>query len=199
MAALGTVPNRRRKGSKANPRGRKRGTAGYAKSKAFAKRIKKMSRKYAKKMQKFYPKARSFNGKKKNGPFGRSTAVTWTRKPNRRPLTLWGRKANPETGATFIGRAPTLTVSGHGHFQFPRGVLRAAPDKRSVYLDLGGDKAPPVGSRVTRVEYDDPVKAVEAYKEIGRFRHDCADPFIVGPAAGGTVLLSSKSIAWKRE
>lgn len=111
----------------------------------------------------------------------------------------WSRKRNPESESTFIGRAPTLTVAGQGNLQFPRGMLHRGVDGYSVRLDLGGAPAPRPGSRVTRIEYDDPVKAVEAYKEIGRFRHDCDDPFVVGPAQGGSVLLTSKSIAWRSE
>lgn len=107
------------------------------------------------------------------------------------------RRPNPE--ATFIGDAPTLYVSGVGKLDFPRGELLAGTDHNSVYLDLGGDKAPPVGAKVTRIDYDDPEKAVEAYKEIARFRHDCKDPFIIGPAQDGLVVLSSKSVAWKGE
>jgi hypothetical protein len=83
--------------------------------------------------------------------------------------------------------------------QFPSGAIYASSDPHSVRLALGGSAAPRPGARVTRIEYDDPVKAVEAYKEIGRFRHDCSDPFIVGPANGANVILTSKSIAWRKE
>ena len=110
------------------------------------------------------------------------------------------RHANPPEGAVSrVGTAPTLTVSGHGSLQYPRGALRVSSDPRSIYLDLGGAAPPVPGSRVTRIEYDDPVKAVEAYGEIGRFRHDCSDPFVVGSASGGSVLLTSKSTSWRKE
>lgn len=107
------------------------------------------------------------------------------------------RHRNPDSD--FIGSAPTLWVSGQGPLQFPRGELRSAPDATGIYLDLGGSPAPRPGARVTRIDYDDPEKAVEAYKTIGRFRHNCEEPFIVGNAQGGSVLLTSKSTAWRKE
>lgn len=130
------------------------------------------------------------NPRKRRNPaygYGAGTRVTWNRK----------RRRNPSESGQTIGTAPSLTVSGQGALQFPLGVLKTGPDANTVRLILGGSPAPRPGSRVTRVEYDDPVKAVNAYKEIGRFRHDCADPFIVGPSDGGSVLLASKSKAWK--
>ena len=107
------------------------------------------------------------------------------------------RRRNPDE--SFIGRAPTLAVRGSGDMYFPRGVLRKGPDGQSVRLDLGGAPAPRPGSSVTRIDYDDPVKAMDAYKEIARFRHDCREPFIVSPAKDGSILLTSKSTAWRIE
>ncbi len=111
-----------------------------------------------------------------------------------------GRAPRRNPDENFIGSAPSLKVHGHGTLSYPRGVLRATSDPHVVRLDLGGAAPPPQGARVTWIYYDDPVKAVEAYGEIDRFEHVAEDhPFIVGPAQGGSVLLTSKSIAWRRE
>lgn len=118
-------------------------------------------------------------------------------KRNRPKIRRRARRRNPDS--SFIGSAPTLWAWGGQRYDFPRGVLRASPNANGVYLDLGGATAPPVGAKIKRIEYDDPVKALEAYKEIGRFRHDCKDPFVVSPAQDGKVLLSSKTTAWRLE
>lgn len=176
-----SVPNRKRRKTRKhkNTRGRDKATFAYADSKAHKRRMEKLRRRAAITQKK--AKGRMLNRKAKNRPVVR-------------------RRRNPADAGGFIGRAPSLSVSRYGDFQFPSGTLFATSDPHVVRLFAGvGAKVPPEGSKVTRIEYDDPVKAVEAYKEIGRFRHDCSDPFVVGQAQGGNVLLTSKSTAWRRE
>jgi hypothetical protein len=122
------------------------------------------------------------------------------RRRQKNPARRAPRRVHRNPASDFIGSAPSLKVHGHGTLSYPRGVLRATSDPHVVRLDLGGAAPPPQGARVTWIYYDDPVKAVEAYGEIDRFEHVAEDhPFIVGPAQGGSVLLTSKSIAWRRE
>lgn len=109
------------------------------------------------------------------------------------------RRRKRNEAPQIIGTAPSLSVKGGGTLHFPLGRLRAGPGPHSVSLDTGGAKAPAPGSKVVRIEYDDPAKAVSAYGRIDRFTHACRSPFIVGPASNGSVALTSKSIAWKGE
>lgn len=169
-------------------RGRRLGSAGYYKGKAFSRRMEKMRRRAA----------QGGRGRMLNAKGVSSARIAALKKARRANPARWRRNA-PEVGG-FIGSAPSLKIQGQGFVHFPRGVLRTGADPRSVYLVLGGSPAPKIGARVTRVEYNDPEKAIEAYGSPGRFFHDCEEPFVVSAVNGGTAVLSTKSAtAWKKE
>ncbi len=100
-----------------------------------------------------------------------------------------------------IGRSVTLHGRRSWHYPISR-ISRGSHEREAVLVAIG--KAPPIGSRFSRVDYDNPAKALRAYGRVDRFRHDRERaPLTLSRVAksgrGFRALLTAKVPVWRKD
>lgn len=151
-----------------------------------------------------------YNAKKKSGKQARyfqgkavalaeTLSMSETRAGRKAGRKLEGRARslkNPRQETHFIGSRVTLYVSGRV-YPYESSTIFGGPDTYSATVHVQTKHWPPLNGRVTRIDYDNPEKAMRAYGKNGRFRHDFTSPARIYSVGAGRITVNSQSRIWR--